>query len=514
MKRRAFFKTAALAGLAAPLTVRESAGHVVAHNWDKYDFGSGPAVKGRLNQGPFPEYPPEDLYPGGNVVMAATASDDVVPNYGRGLITYIAADMGTAEILGDDKAKGIEELVRMPLGQKLYIRPTWREIQQRRGRLNFPEYWKQVFELAKQYNKQVAFRIQMRAPDYREEALPDFVLEKVPMVKLEGEWRKTAHPEGFQEPRYDHPYFQEAFAELNALLAAELNGHPQVEFMDTFMYGFWGEGHTWPFKNTPFPDYATAERTWMSMMETQLEHWTKTPLVTNTEPDFSRVGNSEMLDRSVRTHNWLRTDTIFIENMQIESISNRPPWLAAILEVGTSDGSPNSLRVHEGVTANDNIIQHVMDVGANYFSLWNFHKISAAGIMDYYRQFPKMLDQANRRLGYNVRPSFVWSYEGDNPGLIIGLANDGVAGVPGILRISVTSEDGKINVGGGLDPGYPLPGKIRQAQLPLPKGTKWEGLLLKAEIEVKGVLHPVRWACHQKTNPDGSLTLRRNLGRG
>jgi len=252
----------------------------------------------------------------------------------------------------------------------------------------------------------------------------------------------------------------------------------------------------------------------MRMMETQLEHWTKTPLVTNTQPDFSRVGNSEMLDRSVRTHNWLRTDTIFIENMQIESISNRPPWLAAILEVGTSDGSPNSLRVHEGVTANDNIIQHVMDVGANYFSLWNFHKISAAGIMDYYRQFPKMLDQANRRLGYNVRPSFVWSYEGDNPGLIIGLANDGVAGVPGILRISVTSEDGKINVGGGLDPGYPLPGKIRQAQLPLPKGTKWEGLLLKAEIEVKGVLHPVRWACHQKTNPDGSLTLRRNLGRG
>ena len=70
MKRRAFFKTAALAGLAAPLTVREAAGHVVAHNWDKYDFGSGPVVNDRLNQGPFPEYAPEDLYPGGEVVMA------------------------------------------------------------------------------------------------------------------------------------------------------------------------------------------------------------------------------------------------------------------------------------------------------------------------------------------------------------------------------------------------------------------------------------------------------------
>jgi hypothetical protein len=47
----------------------------------------------------------------------------------------------------------------------------------------------------------------------------------------------------------------------------------------------------------------------------------------------------------------------------------------------------------------------------------------------------------------------------------------------------------------------------------LPKGTKWEGLKLKAELEVKGVRHPVRFACRQKTEPDGSLTLRRNLGR-
>jgi hypothetical protein len=512
MKRRAFFKTAALAGLAAPMTVRESAGYVVAHNWDKYDFGAGPVVEGRLYQGPFPQYAPEDLYPA-DVVMATTASDQVVPNYGRGFITYVAADMGTAEILGEDKPKAIEELVRMPLGQKLYLRPTWREVQQRRGRLNFPEYWKQVFDLAKQHEKQIAFRIQMRAPDYREEALPDFILDKVPMVKLEGEWRKESHPDGFQEPRYDHPVFQEAFDELNGLLAAELNGNVQIEFMDTFMYGFWGEGHTWPFRNNPFPDYATAERTWMRMMETQLKYWTKTPLVTNTEPDYSRVGNSEMLDRSVRTHNWLRTDTIFIENMQIEAISNRPPWLAAILEVGIGDGSPNSLRIRDGVTANDNTIQHVMDVGANYFSLWNFHKISAAGIMNYYRQYPKMLDLASRKIGYSVRPSFVWANEGNTPGLILGMANDGLTGVPGILRISVTSADGKVIASGGLDPGYPLPGKIRQAHLPLPQGTNWEGLILKAEIEVKGMRRPVRWSCHQKTNPDGSLTLHRNIGR-
>jgi hypothetical protein len=27
----------------------------------------------------------------------------------------------------------------------------------------------------------------------------------------------------------------------------------------------------------------------------------------------------------------------------------------------------------QGVTANQNIIQHVMDIGANYWSAWNWH---------------------------------------------------------------------------------------------------------------------------------------------
>jgi hypothetical protein len=249
------------------------------------------------------------------------------------------------------------------------------------------------------------------------------------------------------------------------------------------------------------------------MFEVQLENWTKTPLATNTQPDFSRVGNSELVDRTVRSHNWLRTDTIFIENMQIETISNRPPWVGAIVEVGMSDGSPESLRIDEGVTRTDNVIAHVMDVGANYWSLWNWHNISAAHVMNYYQQYPGWIDKINRRIGYRVRPSFVWQYQTEEyAGLIIGFANDGIAGVPGVLRAYVTSDDEKINVGGGLDAGYPLPSKIRQAQFVLPKGTEWKGLKLKGEIEVKGVRYPLRWACHQKTNPDGSLTLRPTRG--
>ena len=71
--------------------------------------------------------------------------------------------------------------------------------------------------------------------------------------------------------RYDHPFFRQAFGELVGLLAAEFNGNPLIEYIDTFMYGFWGEGHTWPFANNPFPDYQTAETNLDQMLEVQLE---------------------------------------------------------------------------------------------------------------------------------------------------------------------------------------------------------------------------------------------------
>ena len=82
------------------------------------------------------------------------------------------------------------------------------------------------------------------------------------------------------------------------------------------------------------------------------------------------------------------------------------------------------------------------------------------------------------------------------------------------MRLAVEREDGTVLAEGGIDAGYPVPGKIRQAQLVLPAGTRWEGLRLKAAIQVKGVRIPVRWACREKCNEDGSLTLRGNLGRG
>jgi hypothetical protein len=80
--------------------------------------------------------------------------------------------------------------------------------------------------------------------------------------------------------------------------------------------------------------------------------------------------------------------------------------------------------------------------------------------------------------------------------------------------VTVETQDGKVLKSGCLDAGCPLPGKIRQAQFVLADVTEWKGLKLRAEIEVKGMRYPIRWACHPKLNEDGSLTQRPNLCQG
>ena len=506
MRRRTFLKAGGVLSVAAGIGAKPLSAHIPPHNFDGYDFGAGPVLTDRLYQGPFSA----DDYPSWNVVMATTASHEVVPNYGMGLITYVCDEVGPGRKDGETLAQSIENLVKLPMGSKVYIRVNWRDVQQRPGHLDFAEHWKLTFDLARKYGKKVGFRVMLSNPDIPDSPLPEFLRDKIPMVNL-GDWLKRAR----YEPRYDSPQFQSAFRELVDLLADSFDGHSDVEYVDTFMYGFWGEGHTWPLEKNPFPDNTTAENTFVSMLQHQLERWKKTPMLTNTQPDFSKVGNSELLDRTVRSNNWLRTDTIFIENEQIEELSNRPPWIGASIEVGMSDGSPKTLRLDDGVPYTENVIQHARDVGANYFSLWNWHHIQADRVLNYYQQYPEGIDSLARNIGYRVRPSWIWTYEEDKwPGLIIGFANDGIAGVPGVLRVSVTHDDGTPIVSGCLDAGYPLPGKVRQAKFPLPKGTKWKGLRLKAEIEVKGARHPVRWACRQKLNDDGTLTLRPTVGLG
>jgi hypothetical protein len=456
--------------------------------------------------------------PNWQVVMVTMPSDKPIPNYGMGLTAYVIGDLLPQRKGNESVRETIEKIVQIPMASKLYIRPTWRQMQTQRGRLDPFEHWRITLELAEKYNKRVGFRIMLANPDIEEESLPDFILENVPIQVLGKGWdaeerlseKEVRSRKEHRIPHYHHPYFLVALAEFDALLAEQYNGHAWIEYMDTYMHGFWGEGHTWPFESvSPFPDQKTGVETWIRIFEMQCTHWNKTRLVTNLQPDISHVGNDELVRLSLEAGEWLRSDTIFIEPQQIEFAGSRPPHIAFISEVGMSDGTPESLRIQNGLPHTENIIAHVRDVGANYWSLWNWHNIHASHVMDYYRQFPHGIDALNRAIGYRVRPSWIWTYDhAGSTGVILGMVNDGIAGVPGILVLSLLDEEGRVLSTVSLEAGYPVPQQVRQVSFVLPAGRGWEGIRLKIELDVKGVLHPVHMSCREALNPDGTLTLR------
>ena len=515
MIRRNFMKVAGGVALAAGTASKVARADVPDHLWAGYDFGSGPVVRDRLNQGPFGVGQDE----GWQVIASTTASNAHVKNFGTGLVPYAWEEGGPTRSVRAGKEtleRAVEKLGALPFADVLYIRCDWRDVQSEAGKLNLGPVWKLAFAAAKQYNLRVAFRIQLSSPNFQPKqlSLPDFLQKKVPLVKIgkvRGEGRERPQDWEYIEPRYDHPEFQKAFRELNELLAAEYGDNPLLEFMDLMMYGFWGEAHTNRLHN-PFPDYLTAEKTMVEMTRIQMETWKKIPLAVNTEPDISSVGNRECQDLAVRAGEWLRSDsTVSIEEpQQVENLGNRPPWLAVVMEEGGNRHyDPAALRFDAaGISDRENGAMHVLDLNANYWALWTEGDNLAA----YYAKYPNAFDTLHRRMGYRVRPSWVWQrkrYETSE--VILGIVNDGVAGVPGILRLYVESQDKKLSIGGGLDAGHPYGGRLRQAAFILPKGMEGEKLSVRAEIETKGVRRPVHWACAQPLNPDGSfpITLRK-----
>jgi len=293
---------------------------------------------------------------------------------------------------------------------------------------------------------------------------------------------------------------------LNDLLAAQFEGNPLIEWMDLMQYGFWGEGHTSDYPN-PFPDYVSAERTFVNMTARQLDTWKKTPLAVNTQPDISNVGNRTVIDMAVRAGAWLRSDSIIVEEpIQIEELANRPPWLAAILEDGYSRAyDTQKLKLDAaGINELENYLLHALDLRANYWALWT----ETDNLARYDEMYPRGFERLRTSIGYRLRPAWVWQRKRYGTfELIVCVCNRGVAGVPGVLWRHVDTPDGKLSLRGSLDAGHPYGGGIRQASFLLPNGYSGN-INLSAKIEVRpGVTKPVAWACEQPVNPDGSITV-------
>ena len=497
MRRRELLKSAVFLPAAF-------AADVPSHLWQGYDFGCGPTVRERLNQGPFDI----DQDQGWQTVLYTTPSERPVRNPGLGLVGYAWEESGPSLAAREGKEtleQHVEKMSSLPFVDVLYIRCDWRNVQSRPGRLDLDPIWELTFDAAKRKGLRVAFRIQLSNYSFQpqEVALPPFLRDRVPFVNI----GRIPNGSGeFREPRYDHPEFQKAFAELNDLLAARFEGNPLLEWMDLMQYGFWGEGHTSNYPS-PFPDYLTAERTFVAMTEQQLETWKQIPVAVNTQPDISNVGNRTVIDMAVRAGAWLRSDSIIVEEpIQIEELANRPPWLAAVLEDGTyRKHDLQKLKLDEaGVNQLENYMLHVLDVRANYWGLWT----ESANLARYDEKYPRGFDRLRTGLGYRLRPSWVWQRKRYGTfELIVCVSNRGVAGVPGVLWLQVESPDKTLTLRGALDAGHPHGGALRQASFLLPQGYGGK-VHLSAQLEVRpGVNKPVAWACEQPLNADGSITI-------
>ncbi|MFC1614356.1 hypothetical protein ACFL5K_03580 [Gemmatimonadota bacterium] len=502
LDRRAFFKAGAGAAMLGGISAGASRADVPVHLWDGYDFGPGPGVPDRLNQGPFGDRGIEDWA----TIASTSPSDKHVRNFGLGLVGYTWEEGGPslAARKGEESLeRHVEKLASLPFVDVLYIRCDWRDVQARAGRLDFSPIWKLTLDAAKTYGLRVGFRVQLSNTVYQPEqlAMPDFLQEKIPLVNIGINRGKE-----MREPLYQHPEFLKAFRELNELLAAEFDNDPLVEFMDLIMYGFWGEGHTGGLPS-PFPDYYTAEKTFAEVTRLQLDAWKKVPLAVNTQPDGSGVGNREVLDMTVRSGGWLRSDSIIHdEPIQIERLANRPPWLAVIMEQGwRRDYDIRKIPVNEsGVNAKEKSMLKVLELKGNYWSLWT----EADNLARYHERYPGGFTTLQRRMGYRVRPSWVWQRERQGlPELIIGFANDGVAGVPGVLRVTVSSLEGSFETGGCLDAGRPYGGEVRQAGFILPESMYGKKITIRGEIITNGVTRPLQWACAERLNADHSFTV-------
>lgn len=545
MRRRDFMKASAALGAVGGLLPQRLHADVQDHLWQGYNFGS-PQVTNRLDQGPFGILQDDGWY----TIFVTHASREHIRNFGTGLVGYTWEENGpalTVQCGKDTLEQSVEKMASLPFVDVLYIRCDWRDIHKGLGKLELSPVWEATFDAAKRHNLGVAFRIQMSSPNIQPAklSLPDFLHGEVPLVNIGRKSKANNTTFDFYEPRYDSPQFQKAFADLNELLAARFEGHPQLEYMDLMMYGFWGEGHTNDLPS-PFPDYLTAEKTFVHMTELQMNTWKTTPLAVNTEPDISSVGNRQVQDMAVRAGCWLRSDSLIMdEPIQIEELANRPPWLAIVMEDGANrhyvlpeyaaeereclaklppsmlafvghdieeqptDDYPHEIGGPIDLPYRESAGYHALDIGTNYFGLWT----EADNIRRYYEKYPDSLRAMEQRLGYRVRPSIIWQRKRyGTMELILGIVNDGVAGVPGILGVYAESIDGSVRVGGNLDAGQPYAGRMRQASIILPKGMDGQQIVLRAELEVKGVRRPVRWACHEKTNSDGSLTIRLKKG--
>ena len=130
------------------------------HLWQGYDFGPGPKVADRLNQGPFPVEQDQ----GWRTLATTTPSARPVRNFGLGsaAIPGRRVDLHWPPAPAGRRWRTTSRAwLRFPFVDLLYIRCDWRDVQTKPGKLDLSPVWKLTLDAAKAHGKRVAFRVML-----------------------------------------------------------------------------------------------------------------------------------------------------------------------------------------------------------------------------------------------------------------------------------------------------------------------------------------------------------------
>ena len=128
-ERRQFLKAGAALAAVGPALARADER---PHLWQGHDFGPGPAVSDRLDQGPFGIEQDEGWY----TIATTTLRPGRVRNPGLGLVGYTWEENGpslAARAGRETLEQSVEALASLPFVDVLYIRCDWRDVQSRPG---------------------------------------------------------------------------------------------------------------------------------------------------------------------------------------------------------------------------------------------------------------------------------------------------------------------------------------------------------------------------------------------
>ena len=183
--------------------------------------GRGPAVRDRLNQGPFDI----DQDQGWRTVLFTTPSERPLRNPGLGLVGYAWEESGpslAAEPAGKHSTARRQNLQSCPLSMCSTSAATGGMFSRARDASISIRFGNLTLDAAKRKGLRVAFRIQLSNTSFQPEqvALARVPAPTMPLVKI---GRIPGQGGGeYREPRYDHPGISESFFRTQRLAGRAL----------------------------------------------------------------------------------------------------------------------------------------------------------------------------------------------------------------------------------------------------------------------------------------------------